>query len=139
MKQLFRPPFHQNFQKKSYYFGACHQFFNCSLFLNKYRMLRHSFLRVGEDIPLQHIVLPQCSFYPPSSYWVARGNKGSKFQNCKNHSRKKLNLLKIKLLKCFFAYSSQLFLTSCLKKVQSPPILLKLLLTVLVLVSFFYQ
>ena len=34
-------------------------------------MLRHSFLRVGEDIPLQHILLPQCSFYSPSSYWVA--------------------------------------------------------------------
>ena len=34
-------------------------------------MLRHSFLRVGEDIPLQHILLPQCSFNPPSSYWVA--------------------------------------------------------------------
>ena len=34
-------------------------------------MLRHSFLRVGEDFPLQHILRPQCSFYPPSSYWVA--------------------------------------------------------------------
>ena len=34
-------------------------------------MLRHSFLRVGKDIPLQHILLAQCSFYPLSSYWVA--------------------------------------------------------------------
>ena len=31
-------------------------------------MLHHSFLRVGEDIPLKHILLPQCSFYPHSSY-----------------------------------------------------------------------
>ena len=23
---------------------------------------------VGEDIPLQHILPPKCSFYPPSSY-----------------------------------------------------------------------
>ena len=31
-------------------------------------MLRQAILRVGEDISLDHILLPQCSFYPPSSY-----------------------------------------------------------------------
>ena len=36
----------------------------------KIGMLRHAFLRVGEDISLQHILLHKCSFYPPSSYWV---------------------------------------------------------------------
>ena len=42
-------------------------------------ILRHTFLRVGEDIPLQHIMRPTLTYRPYLQAWAC-GNKGSKFK-----------------------------------------------------------
>ena len=39
-------------------------------------ILRHAFLRVGEYITLQHILLPQCSFYLPFACLLALACEG---------------------------------------------------------------